>query len=500
MAANMVRRTQCPSPGPSRSPLRPAALALAAAFMLTGCASTLQPPAPPPALTEGALETFSRADASAQLFAPDEARLAQWWQQFDDAGLDALMQQALEGNRDLRAAQATVREARAARAATEASGRPQAGLSAGASRNATRSSASNTWQLGFSASWEPDLSGAQAAGLTAADADLQAARADLGSTRMSLAAEVGLAYVQWRGAQARQRITEASLASLEQTLALAKVKAQVGLASALDLEQTRLAVEQTRASLPTLATEIAQVEHQLALLTGRTPAELQRSLPAAASPRLVPQAPEAIQRLAVGLPSDLLRRRPDLRSAEAAVQAAWARQEQTRRAGWPGLSLNGSVGLQALTLSGLGASGAGLAALAASIDWTVFDAGLREAQVAQQGAALERSRAAYEAAVLGAVKDVEDALAALRGSQDRATALGQAADAAATTLRWTRIRHTTGLTDFDRLLEAQRDELSALLALQTTQTDLSLNLIRTWKALGGGWTEADTVAQNNTAS
>lgn len=497
----MVRPTH-PPPAALR---RPAALALAAAALLAGCASPLQAPDTPPALTEQALDHWSRADASAQLFAPDEAQLAQWWRQFDDAGLDTLMQQALEGNRDLRAAQATVREARAARAATEAGAAPQLGLSAGANRSATRHSAGNTWQLGFSASWEPDLSGGQAAGLTAAEADLQAAQADLGSTRMTLAAETGLAYVQWRGAQARQRITEASLASLEQTLALAKVKAQVGLASALDLEQTRLAVEQTRASLPTLATEIAQVEHQLALLTGRTPAELQRSLPAAASPRLVPQAPEAIQRLAVGLPGDLLRRRPDLRSAEAAVQAAWARQEQTRRAGWPGLSLNGSVGLQALTMAGLGASGAGIAALAAGVDWTVFDAGLREAQVAQQGAALERSRAAYDSAVLGAVKDVEDALAALRGSRDRAAALGQAADAASATLRWTRIRHTTGLADFNHLLEAQRDELSALLALQTTQTDLSLNLIRTWKALGGGWTEADTTvataqAKNPTTS
>lgn len=486
-----------------RARWRPAAATLAAAFALAGCASTLQPPAVTPALTEGALEHWARADASAQLFAPDEASLAQWWRQFDDTGLDTLMQQALESNRDLRAAQATVREAQAARAATEAGARPQAGVSASASRSATRSSAGNTVQLGFSASWEPDLRGDQAAGLTAAGADLQAARADLGSTRMTLVAEVGLAYVQWRGAQARQRITQASLASLEQTLALARVKAQVGLASALDLEQARLTVEQTRASLPTLATEVAQYEHQLALLTGRTPAELQRELPAASAERPVPRAPEAIHRLAVGLPGDLLRRRPDLRSAEAAVQGAWAREEQTRRAGWPGISLSGSVGLQALTLAGLGASGAGIAALAASVDWTVFDAGLREAQVAQQSAALERSRAAYEGAVLGAVRDVEDALVALRGSRDRAASLGQAADAAAATLHWTRIRHTTGLTDFDHLLEAQRNELSALLALQTTHTDQSLNLIRVWKALGGGWTEADTTvataqAQNPT--
>jgi NodT family efflux transporter outer membrane factor (OMF) lipoprotein len=481
-----------------RIPSLPAhALALAAALALAGCATAPQAPATPPGLSERALEHFAQADASAQLFAPDEARLAQWWRHFDDAGLDTLMQQALDGNRSLRAAQATVREAQAARAAAEAGTRPQIGTSATATRSATRSSAANNFQLGFSASWEPDFSGAQSAGVQAADADLQASQADLATTRMSLAAEVGLAYVQWRGAQARQHITQASLASLEQTLALAKVKAQVGLASALDLEQARLAVEQTRASLPSLATEVAQYEHQLALLSGRTPAELQRDLPPPAAARPVPRAPDAIKHLAVGLPSDLLRRRPDLRSAEAAVRAAWLRQEQTRRAGWPGVNLTGSVGLQALTLTGLAGTGAGLAALAAGVDWTVFDAGLRAAQVEQQGAALERSRATYEAAVLGAVKDVDDSLAALRGSRDRMVALGHAADAAAATLRWTRVRHESGLTDFDHLLEAQRNELSALLALQTTQADVSLNLIRVYKALGGGWAE-DTTASNNT--
>jgi outer membrane protein, multidrug efflux system len=467
------------------------AAALAALLAASGCAS-VTPPAAAPTLDEQALNHFARAGASAQLFAPDETTLAQWWQQFNDAGLDALMTQALAANRDLHAAQATLREVRAARAATEAGGKPQAGVSAGASRSATRSSAANSFELAFSASWEPDLNGAQAAGLAAADADLDAARADLATTRMSLAAEVGLAYVQWRGAQARQHITQASLASLEQTLKLAQVKAQAGLASALDVDQARLSVEQTRAGLPSLATEIAQYEHQLALLTGRTPAQAQGALPASAGAWGVPRAPQALQRLNVGLPSDLLRRRPDLRAAEASVRAAWARKEQTRRAGWPGVSLSGSVGLQALTLSGLNAASAGVAALAAAVDWTVFDAGLRAAQIDQQDAALARTRATYDSAVLTAVKDVEDSLAALRGTQERDQALQQAADAAAATLRWTRIRHESGLTDFDHLLEAQRNELSALLALQTTQTDVSLYLIRTYKALGGGWAAEDT--------
>lgn len=481
----------CP-PFPLR-PTWPHAALCATLSLLTACASAPQAPATEPRIAAATLSQWARVDVPPEAAAPDSEALAAWWQQFGDAGLDRLMQWALAGNLDLKSAQATLQQAQAARAATEASGGATVDTSAGASRSFSRSSgagtqASNLYKLGFSASWEPDLSGAQATGLAAADADLQAARADLGTTRMTISAELGLAYVQWRGAQARQRITAASLASLEQTLELARWKAQAGLASALDVEQARLSVEQTRASLPSLATEIAQDEHQIALLTGRSPREWLAKLAAdPITPAGVPTAGPALARLGLGLPADLLRRRPDLRAAEARVHAAWARQEQTRRAGWPGLSLNGSMGLQALTLSALGQASTGVAALAASVDWTLFDNGLRQAQVDQAGAALEGSRIAYDAAVIGAVKDVEDSLVSLRGNRDRAESLRQAADAAAATLHWTRVRHDAGLTDFATLLEAQRNELGALLALQTTQTDLSLNLITLFKALGGGW-------------
>lgn len=423
----------------------------------------------------------------------DPASLARWWGQFHEPELDALVALALERNTDLRGARATLRQAQAARAATEAGARPQVGSSASAQRSASRDSAGNQFQLGFSASWEPDLSGAQAAGIQAAGADEQAARADLDTTRMSLTAEVGLAYVQWRGAQARGRITRDSLASLEQTLMLTRWRAQAGLASGLDVEQAQLSTEQTRASLPALATEIAQYEHQLALLTGRAPAELRGTLAAEAR---VPQSDAALERLAVGLPADLLRQRPDLRAAEAALQAQWARWQQSQRAGWPGLSLSGSVGLQALTLGGLGSGAAAVAALAASVNWPLFDGGQRVALTAQQAAALERSRAVYDGAVLTALKDVEDSLVALRGTRERSASLQQAASAAANTLLWQRQRQAAGLTDVATLLEAQRTELGTLLSLQSTQTDLSLNLIRVYKALGGGWSVDDNEPGN----
>ncbi len=469
-------------------PVRRAGTALLG-LLLAGCAGLPGAPAAvtTPSLAADALSDWDRADRPpAPPAAADDEALAGWWQQFDDPGLDRLMRDALAANRDLQVAQASLRQAQAARAAAEAARWPVLGLTGSGSRSATPDGAGNLYRLSFGASWEPDLDGSQAAGLAAADSDLAAARADLGITRMALAAELGLAYVQWRGAQARERITRESLSSLEQTLELAHWKARAGLASALDVEQSRLATEQTRASLSGVAVEVAQYAHVLAQLTARTPGQWRRD-PLASTAADVPQAGAALQRLALGVPADLLRRRPDLRAAEAAVQAAWARQEQARRAAWPGLSLSGSLGWQAATLGALGSSGAGVAALAAAVDWTLFDAGLRRAQVDQQAALLERSRAAYDAAVLAAVKDVEDALVALRGSRERAEALQRADEAAAAALLATRWQHQTGLTDFATLLEAQRNELGTRLALQATRTDLSLNLIRLYKALGGGW-------------
>jgi multidrug efflux system outer membrane protein len=482
---------------PSRPFFRRSAASVALTLALGGCATTLTPPAASPQLGDEALGTWARSHPSQSPAAPDEAQLATWWQQFGDSMLDRLAQQALANNRDLQAAQANLLQAQAARAAAQAGAAPTVGTNASANRNATRNSAGNSFQLGFSASWEPDFRGTLAAGLSAADADSQAAQADLATARMTITAELGLAYVQWRGAQAREQITRDSLASLEQTLQLAQWKAQVGLATPLDVEQSRLNAEQTRASLPSLATEIAQYEHQMALLTGRSPSEW-RGLWRDQASAGVPQAPAALQKLAVGMPADLLRRRPDLQSAEAQVRAAWARKEQTRRAGYPGLNLTGSLGLQALTLGGLNAAGAGIATLAAAVDWTLFDAGARQAQVDQQDALLAMSRAHYDGAVLGAVKDVEDGLVALRGSRERSESLGRATDAAEAALQGTRARHQAGLTDFATLLEAQRDELNTRLSLQTTQTDVSLNLIRVFKALGGGWTSgaSSTVASN----
>jgi len=466
-----------PSACGARGPLASLAAMLA---LLAGCASSPAEPA------QSAGPPLTQWQTPAQASPPDAAALAQWWRQFQAPMLEGMVEQALAHNTDLRTARASLAQAQAARAVADAATQPQLGLGLSASRTRVDGGGSTPVdKLAFSASWEPDLRGSLGLASQAAQSDEDAAAADLASTRVSLVAEVGLAYVQWCDAQARERLTRASLASLEETQALVRWRAQAGLASALDLEQAVLNTEQTRASLPSLATELAQDAHTLALLLGQTPFDFATRWGASAP--AMPHADAAWQGLTVGLPADLLRRRPDLRSAEAAVQAAWLRREQVRREGWPGLSLSGSLGVQALTLAGLGQPGAAVATLAASVDWSLLDGGQRHALVAQQDALWTARRSAYDAAVLGAVKDVEDSLVALRGSQQRGAALSLASQAARASAQLDHLRHAAGLLDASTLLEAQRTELSAALALQSNRSDESLHLIRVFKALGGGW-------------
>lgn len=487
----------------------PTLISMAVLAMLTACATpggtTSGLVAPAQALASGA---YAQASAVQQQPA-DAAQLATWWHQFDDPQLAALVEQALARNTSLRSAQATLREARAARAATEAATRPQVALGASASRSRSGGSTGNAFRLAGDASWEPDFSGAQSAGVQAAGADVDTAQADLWTTQVALAAETAQAYVQLRGAEARRRITQASLASFAQTYDLARWRTQAGLASSLDLEQSRLNLENTRASLPALDSEVAQDLSQIALLTGRpldsVKAELTASGPAAStqgdgpSPAAsqaggstvaqarVPSAPATLQQVHVGLPADLLRRRPDLRSAESAVLAQWWRLDQTRRDAAPSITLSGSLGLQAATVAALSGPAAGLASLAASVNWSLFDGGQRRALVDQQDAALERSRVAYEAALLTALKDVEDSLVALQSTQASLASQQAAAEAADNALLLTRHQHAAGLVDFATLLEAQRNALSARTNLQSSLTNRSLNLITLFKALGGGW-------------
>jgi multidrug efflux system outer membrane protein len=366
---------------------------------------------------------------------------------------------------------------------------PSIGVSASAGRsNSGKISTTNSFKAGFDASWEPDIFGRKRSALNASDADAQASAASLGDVQVSIAAEVAVAYMQLRGLQARDAIARNNLATQEETLQLTRWRAQAGLASSLDVEQALAATEQTRAQIPALATSIAQTQHSLALLTGRAPAALHERLNRA---RPVPQAAND---LALNIPAETLRQRPDVRTAEHQIGAALARTAQADAARYPSFQLSGSVGLSALTLGALGGSGALVGALLSSVSVPIFDGGASKAQVRAQEAALDRARVGYQAVVLTALKDVEDALIALRGDRERLDRLRSAADAAGNAALMARQRYQSGLVDFQTVLDTQRTLLSTQDAVASTQAELSADHVRLYKALGGGWQADSAVA------
>ena len=473
-------------PSAPRRRLAPLVCALAAA--LSGCTalapqSAALPDTPvPQAWTTQITSPYALAT-------PHAASLAEWWERFNDAQLTALINRALQANTDVRSAQAALLQARALRDVRAASLLPAVGTSASARRSQSGSSdPANSFQAGFDASWEPDVFGGNRSAARATTADAQAAEASLANIRVSMAAEVAVTYIELRGLQARLAIAQRNLAAQRETLQLSRWRAQAGLVSSLDVEQAVAASEQTSAQIPLLQTSTAQALTSLAVLSGQAPGALQASLGA---PVAVPQPPAD---LALALPADTLRQRPDVRAAERRISAALARVAQADAARYPGFQLGGSLGLNALTLGTLTSGASVVRSLLASVSVPLFDGGAARAQVRAQEATLEQARVAYQGAVLTALKDVEDALVSLQGNRERLARLQAAAEAAGNADLLAGQRYASGLIDFRSVLETQRTLLSTQDSVESTRASLSADHVRLYKALGGGWTPGASAA------
>lgn len=412
---------------------------------------------------------------------PQADDLARWWERFGDPQLSALVAQALQAHPSALSAQAALRQARAQARVQAAGMLPDVSLSGSAQRNRSGGQTGNSFQVGLDAGWEPDLFGRLDAGVQASEADARAAQASLEQVHVSLSAEVALQYISLRSLQQRLAIAQRNLETQQQTLQITDWRVQAGLATSLVAEQARAAAEQTAAQVPQLQASLAQARHALAVLTGQAPAALDAAL---AAPQAVPQPSQA---LALDIPADTLRQRPDVRVAQERVQAALARVSQADAARYPSLRLSGSLGLRALTLGALGDSASLVHSLLGSVAVPLFDGGATQAQVQVQQAALEQARQAYQLAVLTALKEVEDALVALQGEAARLAHLQQATQAAGNAALLAQQRYASGLIDFASVLETQRTQLATQDALATSQANLGSNHVRLFKALGGGW-------------
>ncbi|WP_027996886.1 efflux transporter outer membrane subunit [Simplicispira psychrophila] len=454
-------------------PLLPAALVL----LLAGCAA-VAPPAT--GVLDVALPPAWSAAAPPEPLAATS--LVQWWQRFDDPQLTALVAQALQAHTSVRTAQAALQQARAQVDVQNAGLAPLVGVSASAQRGKSGGAgASNSFQAGFDASWEPDVFGGQRSAIAVSQADARAAQANLGAVQVSLAAEVALNYITLRSLQERLAIAGNNLASQQETLQISQWRLQAGLVTSLVTEQARAATAQTAVQIPALQASMAQSRHALAVLTGQAPGALEASLVA------VQPVPQPADTLALAMPADTLRQRPDVLAAEQRVSAAWARVAQADAARYPDFRLSGSLGLRALTLGAL-SNGASVAnSLLASFSGVLFDAGAARAQVRVQEASAEQVRLNYQATVLTALTEVEDALVALRGDRERLVQLRIAAEAAGNAALLANDRYTSGLIDFQTVLETQRTLLATQDSVASTAASLSADHVRLYKALGGGW-------------
>jgi len=457
---------------------RPIVCVLAVVVLgLSGCAS-LQQPASPAAPLSVPAGWSAAAPSSGEV-----AALAQWWRRFDDPVLPALVEQALAGSTDIAAAQARLRQARAQRDLT-AAGRTLTVSGSGSAQASRRegSATAQSYGVGIDARWEADLWGGSAAGLRAADATAEASAITLAATRVAVAAEVALNVLQLRGTQARLANARQSLASQQQTLQIVQWRADAGLVTQLDVEQAKTAVEQTRAQIPALEISTTQAMNALAVLTGRAPGALAGTLQAQTPARAPTTPPE----LALALPAEVLRQRPDMRVAELQLRAAAARVDQADAQRLPSLSLGGSIGLNALSLTGLGSAPAA-ASLLASISVPLFDGGRIRAQVRQQEAARDEAEIGYRATLLAALQEVEDTLVALRGTREQLAAQQAAAASALNAAQIAEQRYRSGLVDFQNVLQTQRTLLAAQDGVAATATTLATQHVRLYKALGGGW-------------
>jgi multidrug efflux system outer membrane protein len=466
-----------PAPSLNRPTWHPSSLWLLP-LVVSGCASVLPTTSPAPAL---ALPTHWSAPAPGGNTAPASS-LAAWWNHFNDPLLSQLVTQALQANTSVASAQAALAQAQALRDVKGASLLPGVSASGSARRNeSSNTSGANSFNAGLDASWNPDVFGGNRNGVNAAQADALAARESLTDVQRNITAELALAYIQLRGLQSQLQIARTNLASQAETLQITDWRAQAGLITSLEVAQARAATEQTGALIPTLQSNIQKTSHSLAVLTGQNPAALNAQL---ATPQAVPRVN---QQLALSIPADTLRQRADVRAAEFRVSAALARVSVAEAARYPSFSIGGSVGLNALTLSGLASGATATAALLGAVSFPLFDGGATQAQVRAQSAALTQARSNYQATVLTALKEVEDALVGLQANRDRLVRLQAAEAAASQAAVLAQNRFASGLIDFQTVLQTQRTLLSTQDGLANTQADISADHVRLYKALGGGW-------------
>jgi multidrug efflux system outer membrane protein len=494
-----------------------APLAAFATMLLGGCVVGPNFHAPTPKTPPAWRAATLAPEANVTQAALDPA----WWKSFGDPELSSLVDRALAANLGARTAVLRIEEAREERGVAAAAALPSIGATAAYSdtRISERTAAAslvgalgaaagagaagqtgqmgglpapvpgftnpfNQYQAGLVGSWELDLFGRVRREVEAADAQTAAAIEDHRAVQVALMGEVAAAYIDLRSAQARRLVAQQSVDTAEGLLKLASDAREADLGSDLDVATAKAALSSARAALPPLATEISLDENELALLMDAEPGDLDAEL-AAAKP--IPPTPPEVP---VGLPSELARRRPDIRKAEAQLHAAVANQGVAIANLYPRVTINAAAGTEASAAAALGDWAARYFSIGPTLDLPIFDAGVRRADVRIAGLRAKEAALAYAQTVLQALHEVEDDMGAYGQEKSRRGDLEAAVDESRTALALAERRYKAGKVSFRDVLIAQQHLESAELALIGSTAAVSTDLVSLYRALGGGWEAA----------
>jgi NodT family efflux transporter outer membrane factor (OMF) lipoprotein len=478
----------------------------AAPLAAAGCMVGPNYKAPQPALPDAYREAAGVSDESttepatqSTTFAATAPTEIRWWRELGDVQLTDLVEKAVTANYGVAVAGARLREARAVRQSAQSLLYPQLSLGASALRFRGSEAAiglpgleleDSLFQVGFDASWAVDVFGGARRGVESARAIEQASAADRRAVVLMVAAETARAYLELRGVQRQLQIDLDILEQQRATLAVTENRLRSGLASELEVLRARTEVEATAAEIPPLQQASRQYIHLVSTLLGLEPTALSAELEPL---RPIPAVPGEI---AVGIPSDLLRRRPDIQRAERQLAAATAQVGVATAELFPRVVLGASAGLQSRDAGDLFNGGSGDPSsdsyvAGPVINWTVFDAGRRKAGIRFAEAQVDAVKAAYQDAVLRAFREVESSLVAVDRARARVSDLERLSSSARQSAEIARRDYERGILDQLTVLDAQRQSNRAHMLHSQGEVALVVNVVTLYKALGGGWEVAE---------
>jgi NodT family efflux transporter outer membrane factor (OMF) lipoprotein len=421
----------------------------------------------------------------------------EWWKGFNDPVLDRLIDAAYRQNLSLKIAGVRVLEARAQLGIAIGGFYPQSQYTFGSldykriSERAVTAGALNRFtysqsEIGLGASWELDFWGKFRRAIESADAGLMATIADYDSVLVALTGDVANSYILIRTLEKRIDIANENVQTQAESLRIAEVRFKAGTTSQRDVEQAKTVLNDTRALIPTLTTQLRQAKNALSVLLGLPPSDLKEML---AGPAGIPAPPP---RVAIGIPADLLRRRPDIRSAEYQAAAQSALIGVAKADLFPAFSLAGSFGLLATSVGRSSSSdifrwSSREYSIGPGFQWSFLNYGRLTNLVRVQDARFQQLLISYQNTVLRAQQEVEDALVGFLRAQERAEFLAQSAGAARRSFDLAATQYREGVTDFTTVLTAQQALLNEQDNLATTLGSISSNLVGIYRALGGGW-------------